>query len=171
MAEVLGIVASVIAVTHVATESLKHVATFFRAHKEFKALQASNPEYILTQQWPPVTLRHSLIAVANALFIQETMLTLSPLQEQLEEFIDILGEIRKEHSDSCSIGVTTSLSNAKRDIEQLDQLIKKHILPNAATSRARRAAWMRHKSKIYRLQHALKEHRQNLIVVVSAKSL
>ncbi|KAF2799354.1 hypothetical protein K505DRAFT_294860 [Melanomma pulvis-pyrius CBS 109.77] len=99
------------------------------------------------------------------------MLTLLPLQEQLEDFIDILGEIRKEHSDSYSIGVTTSLSNAKRDIEKLDQVIKKHILPNASTSRARRAAWMRYKSKICRLQDSLKEHRQNIVVVVSAKSL
>ena len=45
MAELLGLIASVVAVAQVATETVKHTKSFLQAREEFEALQASLPPH------------------------------------------------------------------------------------------------------------------------------
>jgi hypothetical protein len=40
--DVIGLIASVITIAQVVTKSVEHAKTFYRAHEEFEALQASN---------------------------------------------------------------------------------------------------------------------------------
>lgn len=81
-------------------------------------------------------------------------------------------EINDQHAVSLSAVITTSLSRAKLTLEELDRLIRVKLLTNVnGASRARRRAWTRNRSKIYKIQAALKEHRVNLLTALSANSL
>ncbi|KAN0102667.1 hypothetical protein V8E51_010980 [Hyaloscypha variabilis] len=65
----------------------------------------------------------------------------------------------------------TTLSRVQLTIEELHQLIQKKILKNVnGTLRARRRAWARNKSTIYRLRDTLKESRENLLAALTANS-
>jgi hypothetical protein len=45
MAELLGLISSVVTVAQLATETVKHTKSFLQAHEEFEALQASPPSH------------------------------------------------------------------------------------------------------------------------------
>ena len=96
----------------------------------------------------------------------------STLQEQVGNFTSILKEIDDQQALSLSTVITRNLSRAKLTLEQLDQLIRARILKNVnGTSRARRRAWTRNKSKVGKFQDALKDHRMDLLAAISANSL
>ncbi|KAH7343030.1 hypothetical protein BKA65DRAFT_552634 [Rhexocercosporidium sp. MPI-PUGE-AT-0058] len=92
------------------------------------------------------------------------------LQGQLEYFNAILSEIEKSYSYDSGL-INTTLGRARLTIEQIHQLIDLKLLKtNGSTSRTRRRAWARHKSKIHTLRDALKECRENLMAALSANS-
>lgn len=94
------------------------------------------------------------------------------LKEQIEDFACLVNEIENQPAISLSITISTLLSRAKLSLEQLDQIVKNKILRNAnGTPRARRRAWVKNRSKICRIQDALKEHRLNLLAAMGSSSL
>jgi hypothetical protein len=159
MLDGVALIASVITIATVVIEGVQHAKTFYRAFEEFRTLQASS------------TLR----ARFHRRFfhiIHFFTLIFSSLQEQVEHFTNLVKEINDQHAVSLSSVIKTSLSRAKITLEQLDQLIQVKILKNVnGTSRARRRAWTRNRSKVYKIQNALKEHRVNLLAAISANSL
>ncbi|PVH89984.1 hypothetical protein DL98DRAFT_647652 [Cadophora sp. DSE1049] len=96
---------------------------------------------------------------------------LAALQDQLECFNVMLAEIEKCHNHDWPGLVSTTLGRARLTIEQIHQLVELKLLKtNGSTSRARRRAWARHKSKIHSLRDALRECRENLTTALSASS-
>jgi len=77
-------------------------------------------------------------------------------------------EIDHQQTFSHSAIITTTLFRAKLTLEQLNHHMRLSV--NGA-SRIRRRAWTRNKSKVYKLQATLKEHRANLLAATSANSL
>jgi hypothetical protein len=55
MAELLGLISSVVTVAQVASETFKHTKSFLQAREEFEALQASLPSH-----------SHSCVATADS---------------------------------------------------------------------------------------------------------
>ncbi|MCJ1385587.1 hypothetical protein MMC17_008710 [Xylographa soralifera] len=150
MGDVVGLIASVIAIAQVVTEGVKHAKTFFQAQKELEALQAR----VFSED--PLVIGVSL----------------KYYPEQLEHFTNLIKEIHSQHTMSSSAVITASVLRAKLTMEQLNQLIHIKILKNVdGTARARRRAWTRNKSKLYRLQDVLKEHRENFAAALTANSL
>jgi len=96
---------------------------------------------------------------------------LAALQDQLENFNGMLAEIEKSHNHVLPGPVFTTLERSKLAIEQIRQLVELKLLKtNGSTSRARRRAWARHKSKIHSLRDILRECRENLTIALSASS-
>ena len=93
------------------------------------------------------------------------------LQEQLSQFQLLVNTVKENEQYRCA-GVTSALLRAERTIQRLNQLVQIRLLKNAeGTSRVRRRAWARNKSKILRLQDALKEHRAELVAAMTASNL
>ena len=68
--------------------------------------------------------------------------------------------------------MATSLLEAKTTLDQLNDILQSKILRIAnGTSRARRRAWMRNKSKVSKLCSAIRDHKLNLIAAMDAQSL
>ena len=110
----------------------------------------------------------------RAVYLSTLALTDIPhvLQEQLEHFICLLEEIDGHRRPSDSPAITTALFRAKATIEQLNRLLQEKIVRNAyCSAQARRRAWTRNRSKIYRMKAALKEHRANLVAAISVNTL
>lgn len=94
------------------------------------------------------------------------------MQEQVEHFTALLNEIESQNAIISSPVIERGLSRAKIKIGQLHEIIQVKILRNVnSTSRARRRAWTRNKSKICSIVDALKEYRQILLTAISANSL
>jgi hypothetical protein len=163
--DMLDVIGTVV-LTQMVTELIKHAKTFYRAQAEFNVLQASRKHTLIQFFAEPE-------AFARTAFLVKAMLTLSvSTQEQLEHFTALLNEIGSQNATLSSSVIETSLSQAKITMEQLHQLIQVKILQNVdGTSRARRRAWTRNKSKICSIVDALKEHRQNILTAISANSL
>ena len=131
MAEMVGLIASVVAVGHGAISAVKCVNSVYRAQQDFETLQ-----------------------------------------EQLQDFVTLVEEMQRQHASSASPALATGLSNAKRTIDQLDQLIQRKLLRHKdGTAQTRRRAWMRHKSKIRKFQLALREHVARLSAATSSTNL
>ena len=78
----------------------------------------------------------------------------------------------KENEQYYCAGVTSALSGAERTIQRLNQLVQVRLLKKVeGTSRVRRRAWARNKSKILKLQDALKEHRAELVAAMTASKM
>ena len=94
------------------------------------------------------------------------------LQDQLESFQAVVREVDKPYGSEAQGLVQAILAKANVTIEQLHRLIQVKLLRSTkgGTSRARRRAWATNKSKVSRLHVALKEHRENLLVALSANS-
>ena len=81
-------------------------------------------------------------------------------------------EIGNQPAVSLPTIITTALSRAKLMLNKLDQLMQVKLLKGAdCSTRTRRRAWARNKSKVNRARSELKEQRTNLIAAVSASSL
>ena len=72
---------------------------------------------------------------------------------------------------TCGI-VMITLSKAQATIDQLNQLIETKLLKHTVgeTSKARRRAWGRNKSKIQRFRDDLLQSRENLLAALTANS-
>ena len=93
------------------------------------------------------------------------------LQEQLLQFQDLVKTVKENERYRCA-GVTSALLGAERTIQRLNQLVQIRLLKKVeSTSRVRRRAWARNKSKILKLQDALKEHRAELVAAMTASKL
>ncbi|KAF2804368.1 uncharacterized protein BDZ99DRAFT_502580 [Mytilinidion resinicola] len=133
MAEILGLIASVITLAHVLDATVKRARPFFKAEKEFQKLQASLSESARMS---------SLIA-----------------------------EIKAESLDSSSGRLTAILLDSQRTIEQLNRIIQGKLLRHKnGTDRARRKSWFRHKSKVVKLQSALRALRDDLLATVNVNN-
>ncbi|MCJ1429915.1 hypothetical protein MMC29_007830 [Sticta canariensis] len=131
MAEVIGLVASVITITAVLTKSVKAVKEYYRAFEEVEALEA-----------------------------------------QVEHFSILLEGIHRQEGVYNSAAVATILSTVNSTLEKLNQLVQVELVKNMhGTSRARKRAWARNKSKVYKMQNELKELRASLTAAMGASSL
>ena len=96
---------------------------------------------------------------------------LQTLLEQLEDFTRLVAEVESHLTVSNSTLVADCLRRARASIDKLDQIVRRKILVTIkGTALTRRRAWMKNKSKICRLQDALKEHRAGLLVATSANA-
>ena len=94
------------------------------------------------------------------------------MKEQIEDLTSLLDEIDRQPPASLSTTISTSLLRAKLTLEQLDQIVKIKLLRNTdGGSRARHRAWVRNKSKVCKIQKALKEHRLNLVAAMGVTNL
>lgn len=93
-------------------------------------------------------------------------------QWQMEQFSILLEGIRHHEGVCDSAAVGTIHSTAKSTLEKLSQLVQVKLLKNIhGTSRARKRAWARNKSKVYKMQNELKELRASLKAAMGASSL
>lgn len=159
MAEVIGLIGSVIAIAAFVNDGVKRAKALYRASEELEALQVNATIGVRTSP--------SILPPGST-----SLLISSLLKEQLENFTSLVNEIDIQPENSLSTAISTNLSRAKLTLEQLDQLLKAKVSRNAnGTPRARRRAWTRNRSKVYKLQDALKEHRLNLLAAMSARNL
>ncbi|KAL8789478.1 MAG: hypothetical protein Q9195_006803 [Heterodermia aff. obscurata] len=129
MAEVIGLIASLVTMATLVNEGIKRAKLLYQAADELKT-------------------------------------------EQIEDLTNLLHEIDRQPTASLSATISTSLLRAKLTLEQLDQIVKIKLLRNAeGGSRARHRAWVRNKSKVCKIQKALKEHRLNLIAAMGVTNL
>ena len=78
----------------------------------------------------------------------------------------------KKNKDYRCASVTSALLGAERTIQRLNQLVQIRLLKKVeGTSRVRRRAWVRNKSKILKLQDALREHRAELVAAMTATNM
>ena len=90
----------------------------------------------------------------------------------MEHFSILLDDIRRQDGACHSATVAPILSKAQSTLEELDQLLQVKFLRNIhSTSRARKRAWARNRSKVYKMQNDLKELRASLIAAMGASSL
>lgn len=83
----------------------------------------------------------------------------------------MIHEIDDQQSHSSSAVITT-LSQAKATLEQLKTLLEAKLLSRVnGSSRIRRRTWARNRSKVYKLQSSLKEHRASLLIAIAANGL
>ncbi|KAI4162645.1 MAG: hypothetical protein LQ342_003691 [Letrouitia transgressa] len=95
---------------------------------------------------------------------------LGELQEQLEQFANVLSGIDDQRSTHAA-NIITILGKAKITLEQLKGLFETRITSKMNnSSRSRRRSWARNKSKMCRIQSSLKEHRMNLVLALSANN-
>ncbi len=67
--------------------------------------------------------------------------------------------------------VVTILGKAKATLEQLKSLLETKIITKVNnSSRIRQRAWAKSRSKVYRIQSSLKEHRINLVIALTANN-
>lgn len=90
----------------------------------------------------------------------------------MEHFSILLEGIHRQERVCNSVAVATTLSTAKSTLEKLNQLVQVKLLKNMhGTSRARKRAWARNKSKVYKMQNELKELRASLTAAMGASTL
>ena len=93
------------------------------------------------------------------------------LQEQLLQF-QVLVNTVKENEDYRTASVISALPGAERTIHRLNQLVQIRLSKKVeGTSRVRRRAWVRNKTKILKLQDALREHRAELVAAMTASNM
>ena len=93
-------------------------------------------------------------------------------QAQVEHFSILLEGIHHQEGVCNSAAVATILSTAKSTLEKLNQLVQVKLVKNMhGTSRARKRAWARNKSKVYKMQNELKELRASLTAAMGASCL
>lgn len=91
-------------------------------------------------------------------------------QEQVEQLANILSEIDDQRRTYPS-NVVTTLGKAKVTLEQLQSLLEIKIINKVnSSSRIRRSAWARNRSKAYRIQSSLKEYRRNLVIALTVNN-
>ena len=96
------------------------------------------------------------------------------LKEQVDDFTNMIREIDDQQSSSASAAsaVTTTLSHAKFTLERLKILLEVKLSPRASgSSRKSRRAWAKNRSKLYRIQSSLKEHKTNLLLAIATNNL
>ena len=90
----------------------------------------------------------------------------------MKYFSILLESIYRQEGVSGSAAIATILSTAKSTLEKLNQLVQVKLLKNIhGTFRARKMAWARNKSKVYKWQNELKELRAILTAAMGARSL
>ena len=80
--------------------------------------------------------------------------------------------IEHDTTRSHASSISTILLRAKTTLECLDRLMNIKLSKNVNGSvRARKRAWMRNKSKVYKILADLKEHRADLSAAANASNL
>ena len=82
----------------------------------------------------------------------------------------ILDAIRDPHAVSLP-SVAAVLAKSEASLAELRSLLESKIETQASgRPRARRRAWARYRSEVYRIQRSLKEHRSNLVLALAANN-
>ena len=148
----VAFIASVITVATLVHDGIKLGKSLYRASEEFDALLVIQARS------------------ANSAFIASLPLMPSLNKDQTESFLILVNEIKIQPVDSLSTAICKTLSRARYDLEQVNHILQAKVLRNVdGTSRARRRAWARDKSKIYKIREALKEHRLDLMAAMGAR--
>ncbi|KAL9045865.1 MAG: hypothetical protein Q9214_001166 [Letrouitia sp. 1 TL-2023] len=96
---------------------------------------------------------------------------LEALETRVEQFSTLVKDIDAQQAIRSSAAIAAILAKAKLTLERLGELVQNKLLKNVnGTSRARRRAWARNKSRVYRIQAELKEYRANLTAAVSTNN-
>lgn len=157
MAEVVGLISGIITIVAAVSEGLKSANAVRCASEDFETLQVT----LLNS--------HCSIRLIHVLWTLQAYRLI--LQEQILQF-QVLVNTVKENEDYRSTGVTSALLGAERTIQRLNQLVQIRLLRKVeGTSRFRRRAWARNKSKILKLQDTLREHRAELVAAMTASNM
>ena len=92
------------------------------------------------------------------------------MKAQVESIADLIKHIESDATQRDAEPFRDSLGRAKSTLEQLDRLTVKLSNNTNGSSRARKRAWMRHRSKVFRLQADLKEIRANFSAAASTQN-
>ena len=144
MMDGLSLVTSVITLVAGVVAVVKKVITFYQASEELEELLAC-PD------------------------LSRLMLLLNDplLQEQVEQFANALTGIDDRERVYPS-NVITILGRARTTLDNLKTLLETRIIAKLKnSSRIRRRAWAKSRSKIYRIQSSLKEDRLNLVLALT----
>lgn len=88
----------------------------------------------------------------------------------MAQFSSVVQEIHEQQSPYSPI-VTTTLSESRDILDQLERLLEDKILIEANGSpRVRRRAWARYRNKVHNIQNSLAEYRANLTIALVANS-
>ena len=157
MAEAIGLISGIITVVAAVSEGLKSASAVRCASEDFERLQVTLLNF------------HCSIRLIHVLWTLQAYRLI--LQEQLVQF-QVLVNTVKENEDYRNAGVTSALLGAERTIQRLNQLVQSRLLKKLeGTSRVRRRAWVRNKTKILKLQDALREHRAELVAAMTASKM
>ena len=112
-----------------------------------------------------------LLGVQHAKSMYSASDELQSLQDQLQDFSELVCKVDHLHETKDSTVVESTLSRAKLTIDEISRIIQVKLLKNIeGTQRAKRRAWAQHKSKLFRLGESLKDSRSNLLVAMSANA-
>ena len=140
----LSLVTSVITLVAGVFAVVKRVITFYRASEELEELLAC-PD-----------LSRSMLLLNDPL-----------LKEQVDHFANALAGIDDRERVYPS-NVITILGRARTTLDNLKTLLETRIMAKLNnSSRTRRRAWAKSRSKIYRIQSSLKEDRLNLVLALT----
>jgi hypothetical protein len=145
MAEVMGVISSVLAVSETVIGGVKLAGELYRAPEEIRALD-----------------------VCDALPDGTLSRILKPLQDQVRSFRNLVSQIyavAPSGSTSLDGVLSQPLCSAQHAIQELDFLLKAKLLKQGqGSNRARRRAWLRHKSSISLLRSKLRDAREMLSI-------
>jgi hypothetical protein len=133
MLDGISLAASVITLVVGVAEVVKKARTFYRASEELGEL------LVYFDISPSMLMLNYLL-----------------LEEQVEQFANVLAGI-DDRSSTYPSNVITILGRARKTLEQLKILLETKIIPKINnSSRIRRRAWAKWRSKVYRIQRSLK---------------
>lgn len=66
-----------------------------------------------------------------------------------------------------SATIVTTLAKTREILDQLDKLLRSKILSEAnGSSRVRRRAWAKHRTKVYDLHRSLADYKESLMIAI-----
>ena len=109
--------------------------------------------------------------IETAKTLYQTVDDLRCLQDELQDFSELMVNLENLHFDKSFNIVEPALIRVKFTIEQICQIIQVKILKNKNGSwRARKRAWFRNRSRLMRLRDSLRESKNELSIAMSANS-
>jgi hypothetical protein len=97
---------------------------------------------------------------------------LTSLQQQISNFTYAVPQIEDGQLQQHSGALLNILERSKTDLKQLEQFLSKRADEDARdTFQIPQLSWLRHKGSIYRMRTRLKERQDELLTIVSTKTL
>ena len=154
MLDGVSLIASVLTIIARVIQGVKCAKSCYQASTELQILQASEN------------------ALQRRLSLHNERLTCVPTQESVERFAILLKQIESDTEHGRSEAVLKILSSANATLERLYHLVNVKLSKNAnSSSRVRKRACIRNKSKIHKFQVDVNNYRAELSALLSSGSL